>query len=324
MRKLLLILSFVPMFAIAQSVDYSVVSVPEETGATFTKITNDNDYVCMPQVKRNSRGCSWLSNRVIAVSPNGENIAFVALRNNCTNIFVKNLSQLSTSIQRTNRQGVLDFSYSPDGNYICFSEMIGKTNSIFQTDANKGFVCRQITSGAKDYSPVYSSDMSRVYFARQEKNGVSIWSYDMKGSFLSSYSSGMNPVQYENALLCTRNNSSGRSEIWKIDINTGVEECIVSDPTRNFTTPSVSPNGEWLLFVGSNGISVNGSDVYYNTDIFACHMDGSELVQLTHHAADDLSPVWSKDGRYIYFVSQRGSANATANIWRMNFVYANK
>ena len=29
-------------------------------------------------------------------------------------------------------------------------------------------------------------------------------------------------------------------------------------------------------------------------------------MQLTYHAADDLSPVWGRDGRYIYFVSQRG------------------
>ena len=41
----------------------------------------------------------------------------------------------------------------------------------------------------------------------------------------------------------------------------------------------------------------------------------------TYHAADDLSPVWSKDGRYIYFVSQRGNKEAKANIWRMTFNY---
>ena len=324
MRKLYLLLSILPTLAFAQSVDYSVISVPEESSVTFTKITNDNDNVCMPQVKRNSKGCSWLTNRVIGVSPNGESIAFVAMRNNTTNIFVKNLTQLTTSVQRTNRQGVLDFSYSPDGKNICFSEMIGKTNSIFQTDADKGFVCRQITSGAKDFSPIYSTDMGMVYFTRQENNGVSIWSYDMKGSFLSSYTSGMNPVQYGNALICTRNNQSGKSEIWKIDVNTGIEECIVSDATRNFTTPAVSPDGKWLLFVGSSGLSITATSMYYNTDIFACHMDGSEFVQLTHHAADDLSPVWSMDGQSIYFISQRGSAAATANIWKMNFVYADK
>ena len=50
-------------------------------------------------------------------------------------------------------------------------------------------------------------------------------------------------------------------------------------------------------------------------------LDGTDFAQLTYHAADDLSPVWSKDGRYIYFVSQRGSSEAKANIWRMTFNY---
>lgn len=72
--------------------------------------------------------------------------------------------------------------------------------------------------------------------------------------------------------------------------------------------------------VGSNKL-MNGSEPYYDTDIFACHADGTQLVQLTFHAADDLSPVWSRDGKHIYFISQRGSATATANVWRMDFVF---
>lgn len=61
--------------------------------------------------------------------------------------------------------------------------------------------------------------------------------------------------------------------------------------------------------------------MYSNTDIFVCKIDGTGFSQLTYHAADDLSPVWSKDGKYIYFISQRGDAAGIANIWRMNFSY---
>ena len=35
----------------AQSVDYSVVSVPEESGTDFTQISQTTDYVCMPEVQ---------------------------------------------------------------------------------------------------------------------------------------------------------------------------------------------------------------------------------------------------------------------------------
>lgn len=69
------------------------------------------------------------------------------------------------------------------------------------------------------FSPIYSSDMKLLLFARQERMGVSIWSYNVGNNFLSSYSSGMNPcpVPGEQAFLCVRTNASGKSEIWKID-----------------------------------------------------------------------------------------------------------
>lgn len=306
----------------AQSVDYSVVSANEESGINFTRITSDNDYVCMPVVRRTANGCTWLSNRILGISKSGDDIAFLASRNNTTNIFIKDIAKQGASVQRTNRQAVLDFSYSPDGKYIAFSETNGKTNQIFQTDAKEGYVCRQITSSAKDYSPSYSYDMSQIFFARQEARGVSIWSYNIKNNFLSNFSSGMNPCPLSDgkSVLCTRTNANGKSEIWRINISTGTEECVVSDSERSFTSPQVSPNGQWILLVGSSGINT-GTRVYYNTDIFACHPDGTQLTQLTYHAADDISPVWSSDGRSIYFISQRGSHTGTANIWQMDFLY---
>lgn len=317
---LVLLSSSSPVYG--QAVDYSVVSVPEESGTDFTQISQSTDYVCMPEVRRTNKGIGWFSNKVLDVSADGSQMAYLSYRNNTTNIFIKDLNRQGASIQKTNRTGVLDFSYSPDGKYIVFSEMRGKANQIFQTTADKGFVCRQITNGNMDYSPMYSFDMNMIFFARQENTGTSIWSHDMKNNFLANYSQGFNPcpVKGENAFVCIRTNAAGNSEIWKINYETGVEECIVSHPEHNFTSPTISPNGEWLLFVGSSKIEA-GSFTYYNTDIFVSRLDGTEFAQLTYHAADDLSPVWGKDGRHIYFVSQRGSMKAVANIWRMSFNY---
>lgn len=305
----------------AQTVDYSVVYVQEEIGLGLIKISKETDYVCMPEIKRTPKGVNWYTNRIVDVSPDGQKIAYLSYRNNTTNIFVKTLDKLGLSAQRTNRQSVLDFSFSPDGKNILFSEARGKTNQIFQTSADKGFVCRQITTGNFDYSPIYSNDLQKVFFARQENNGVGIWAYDLANNYSATYSQGYNPcpMKNENAFVCVRNNTAGGSEIWKINYDNGSEECIVSNSEFNFTSPVVSPDGEWVVFVGSSKIEVAPSKYYYNTDIFVVRLDGSDFTQLTYHAADDLSPVWSRDGKYIYFISQRGSADAVANIWRLNF-----
>ena len=317
-----LILSSIFGYVTAQQVDYSVVSVPEESGIEFVQITSSNDYVCMPIVKRNVNSINWLSNRILDISADGKNIAYLSYRNNTTNIFIKALNKQGSSIQRTNRSNVLDFSYSPDGNFICFSEKRGKTNQIFQTSSKNGYVCRQITNGNQDYSPIYSSDMNQIFFARQEMKGISIWSYNINNNFLSNYTNGMNPypLAENNSFICTRLTADGRSEIWKINYETGVEECIVSDLERSFTSPILSPDKQWILLVGSSKVNA-GNSTYLNTDIYVVRTDGSELLQITYHATDDLSPIWSKDGKYIYFISQRGNAEGIANIWRMNFFY---
>jgi Tol biopolymer transport system component len=126
------------------------------------------------------------------------------------------------------------------------------------------------------------------------------------------------PIKDETSLLCVRPNGNGRNEIWKVNYNSGVEECIVSNNNHSFSSPTISPDGKWILFVGSSKIDER-TFRYYNTDIYVCRIDGTGLTQLTYHAADDVSPVWSKDGKFIYFISQRGSTTGTANIWRMSF-----
>ena len=320
-RNLLFLLAL-PLTAAAQ-VDYSVVQVNEESGANFLQITKDNEYVCMPEVRRSPNGVNWFTNRILDLSVDGSKLAYLSFRNNTTNIFIKDIDKQGASVQRTNRQSVLDFSYSPDGKSICFSvATASKENQIFQTSATSGYICRQITSGNRDYSPVYSPDMKDIFFTRLGNNETGIWGYNIANNFLSSYTKGMNPCPIDgtNSMICTRIGTNGRGEIWRVNFQNGVEECLVSDPKRSFTTPSISPNGKWILFVGSSMLK-NGTQSYYNTDLFACHIDGTQFMQLTYHAADDLSPVWSKDGKHIYFVSQRGSSTATANVWRMDFSY---
>ena len=307
----------IPFQSFAQKVDYSVVSVREESGLDLMKFSSDNDLVAMPLVKRSRAGVNWTTGRLIDISPDGNKLAFISLRGQTSNIFVKEISRQGASTQRTNRNAVLDFSYSPDGTSILFAEQVGKTSQIFMTDSEEKFVCRQITSGNNDFSPVFSKDMKTIIFARQEARGISLWSYDIKNNYLSNYSYGMNPVVAgKDIVICSRMNETGRGEIWKVNFNTGVEECIVTDLNISFSSPAISPDGQWIAFVGGTPL-VSGNSTFWNTDIYICRIDGTGRHQLTYHAADDLSPAWSKDGIYIYFVSQRGSAEGIANIWRM-------
>jgi Tol biopolymer transport system component len=118
-------------------------------------------------------------------------------------------------------------------------------------------------------------------------------------------------------IYCARYTNNRESEIWRINIKTGVEEIILSQQARSFTTPQLSPDGQWLLVTGT---SISEKDKRINTDIFAIRIDGTQFTQLTYHPGNDLSAIWAPDGRSIFFLSQRGSKDGIYNVWKMAFL----
>lgn len=74
------------------------------------------------------------------------------------------------------------------------------------------------------------------------------------------------------------------------------------------TTLYPSPNGSRYAMA----LEVEGQ-----TDIFVINADGSGLTNLTRHPANDESPVWSPDGRYIAFVSNRGEVSELRQLYVM-------
>ena len=116
------------------------------------------------------------------------------------------------------------------------------------------------------------------------------------------------------SILCVRDGA-----VWMIDYEKGQESLVCSSKDVRYSHPSISPNGEWILMQGTRS---DASGYGYETDLYVIKVDGTELTQLTFHPAYDENPVWSKDGRRIYFISSRGNASGKYNIWSMAFPYA--
>jgi len=60
--------------------------------------------------------------------------------------------------------------------------------------------------------------------------------------------------------------------------------------------PDVSPDGRWVAFQSTGR----------QEDIFVMHADGTGRRKLTNDRFKDRGPVWSPDGRFIAFLSDRG------------------
>lgn len=310
--------------------NYSVIDVPEEGGVKFEQITEDSDCVNKEGLVSKAKGMfgiknlskiDWWVNPRIAVSPDGSKVAYLNWKNRTSNVMVKDAHRGGASTQRTFRANVTDFTWSPDGNTICFTEFRSGHFGVYLVDASQGTVVRQISTGNEnDFAGQITADGKHILFHRGEGPGAySIWSYDREKNLFSNYSRGMTPVMIPgkpNEIYCARFTDQKESEIWRINFETGVEEIILSQPGRSFTTPQLSPDGQWLLVTGS---SISEKDKNINTDIYVVRTDGTNLTQLTYHPGNDMSAIWAPDGRSIFFLSQRGSAKRVFNVWKMSF-----
>lgn len=312
--------------------DYSLVFVPEEGGVKFEKITDDADCVADYGGKivdkaagifgsKKTTVIDWWVIPQIAISPDGKRLGYINEKNGTNNIMIKSASKGGASVQRTFRTNVQGFSWSPDGTTLCFTEIRSGHQGIYLVDANQGTVVRQISNGTdNDFGGVITRDGNTIYFHRGEGfASYSLWSYDRKTNLFSNYSRGMTvcPIPNDpNSVYCARFTTAKESEIWRVNFKTGVEEVILTQPGKSYTSPQLSPDGRWILVTGSSKSEKEG---IANTDIFVVRTDGTQLTQLTYHPGNDLSPVWSQDGKSIFFLSQRGSADRIYNVWRMDF-----
>ena len=304
----------------AVKIDTSMSYVPEEGGTTFAKITNEeNEQLIVPNIGYDGSRLNWWANPYFAITQDGERLAYQASHNGRTNIFVKQLTARSVSQQRTFSNHARDMAFSPDGERLAFAQL-GNYNysAIYLTSAVQGTVVQQVSpTNVYDYGPHFSPDGKLIFFTRQEGYTFSIWSYNLETGTFSNYCYGLSPMPInDEEFLCARRNSFNNYEIWRVNYVKGTESIILSQEDRSFTTPSLSPDGQWILCTSN---TPKRPGLHENTDIYVVRTDGSRLTQLTYHEGHDLSPVWAPDGKSIYFLSQRGSEKGIYNIWKMNF-----
>lgn len=309
---------------------------PEEGGLNMTKITEESEgsiiggssgsltygynYSTSVVGVHSTSNFKWYCYPSLSISPDGTKLAYISRLNKQDNIMVRNTSAQGVATQRSFRNVLGGINWGSNDR-LYFADNNTPNFYISSMDANKGSIMSQHTNGNVDDSfPILSSDGEVLFFTRWQKNyGPSIWALNLKDGSLSSCSRGFCPgiiPGKNNEYYCVRNNTDGRSEIWHVDYVSGQETIVLSDKNRSFTNPMLSPDGKWLLVVGNSQSSITKQQ---NTDIFVVRVDGSQLTQLTYHPANDLSPVWAKDGKSIYFISSRANKDQYFNIWRMNF-----
>ncbi len=205
-------------------------------------------------------------------------------------------------------------SLSPDGQWVVYAgEASGNRDIYLQGVSGENPINLTADSPDDDDQPAFSPDGTRIAF-RSERDGGGIFVMGRTGEAVRRVTRvGFKPTWNPDGTMlayATENvdlnpqNSGQRGELWVVDVASG-ETRRVTD--ADAALPSWSPHGLRIAFLHRLGETAQGH-------VWSAPAGGGAATAVTTGLARDWNPAWSPDGRFLYFVSDRGGS---MNLWRV-------
>ena len=207
---------------------------------------------------------------------------------------------------------------APDGETFAFVRGWGPGSDIhFQRTDGRNAINLTRRCAAADLQPAFSPDGSQIAY-RSECDGGGIFVMGATGESSRRISAnGFNPswspdgkeiVYATESVTWTPTSRGSMSELWIVEAGSGERRLLLS---RDGVQPNWSPNGHRIAFWAIAGESAQ-RDIW--TVDPRAKDPAASVVQVTSDAAVDWNPVWSADGKHLYFGSDR---NGAMSLWRV-------
>ncbi len=205
-------------------------------------------------------------------------------------------------------------SLSPDGkSFVYQSRASGKWGIYLRVVGADNPIALSKNSALDDTHPAFSPGGEQVAF-RSERDGGGIFVMGLDGENVRRLTNfGYNPswspdgkevvVSMQECLRPEERGPPPDAQLFRVNVATGGTRKIPG--IDDALAPSWSPHGYRIAYWNSPRAARNISTVA---------ADGGDPVPITADLALDWGPVWSPDGRYLYFASDRGGS---MNLWRV-------
>lgn len=206
------------------------------------------------------------------------------------------------------------YDVSPDGKKMAFISR----GVLFVSDI-EGKFAQQVSDGKERAMEVKWLKDNRTLLYSQTYNGYQNWftiPADGKGQINQLTEDLRNNRNITlNSDLSKAVYLSGRDEVRLLDLKSLKSTTIVKDEIWAFqnSRPSFSPNNEYVLFSAKRN---------FELDIFIYNIKKGQTLNLTNTGVSEEDPIWSPNGKYIYFASDRTNPSyplgmQKSNIYRM-------
>jgi len=190
------------------------------------------------------------------------------------------------------------FDLSPDGKKLAFISR----GELFVSDADGKFIKqiqRNNTERAREVK--WLSDNQTLLYNETAGGYLNIFSVAANGSSAPkrlTQSNKDNRSMVLNKYKTKMVYLSGRDEVVLMDTKTFESKTIAKEEiwAMQNSSPGFSPNDEYVLFTAVRN---------FEQDIFIHHIAQNKTYNLTNTGVSEADPVWSPDGKSIYFISNR-------------------
>jgi serine/threonine protein kinase len=209
--------------------------------------------------------------------------------------------------------GEVDPAFSPDTKEFVYARNEKGDWDIFQQRFSQGAPLNLTEdSSDDDTQPAYSPDGKWIAF-RSERQGGGIFVMSAVGGpvrkisaqgYFPDWSPDSQEIVACSALVTDPFSRGSDVNLFAVQVASGQTRALEAGPDA--VQPRWSPSGKRIAYWGKNSAA--------QRDLWTVSARGGDPVQVTNDAAVDWNPVWSPDGQYLYFISNRKGA---PSLWRV-------
>ncbi|MBD3180536.1 MAG: acetyl-CoA synthetase, partial [Candidatus Latescibacteria bacterium] len=202
-------------------------------------------------------------------------------------------------VYRNIKENIGSYTISPSGARAAFAAR----GEIFTVPAEYG-VTRNIsrTPGVRERELEWSPDGKYLLYLSEVSGEYEIWMRPKSGdgearqltTETDSWIMGIDWSPDSRKVVFT----DKKNRLWVLDVESGKRVVADRSMVNGIHHYSFSPDSRWLCYT-------KRSEENFMTSIWAYSLESDEAMKLTGDYSNDREPVFSADGKYIYFISQR-------------------
>jgi Tol biopolymer transport system component len=255
------------------------------------------------EVRRLTEQRSGVSDVMPAWSPDGKKLAFARFlsNNSVADLYLISADGGKLTRVTTESHDIRGLTWSGDGRSLIFSSNRTGTYSLWSVSLWDLAITPINAIGETAIQPAVSKDNQLLVYTDASMN-VNIWRFDVashvSGKLITSTRQNRNGVwSPDGKRIAFTSDRRGSWELWVADADGSQAAQVTNLGHGDFGSASWSPDGQSIAFEArAEGRS----------DVLVISSRGGAVRRLLGESAEQRSPVWSRDGKSIYFVSNRG------------------